>query len=136
MHASQCRRLRFRTGPPHIAHAIGVLGRASMVGVRHLRVAYGRGCEALRGVASSGDRSGPEMLRCLFPDLAASVRGDALLLNSDSRKVCVSPAAIDRSNSRQCGSVSAPVRAREAVLHCGGEGRCSIGLFGHRSCAG
>jgi hypothetical protein len=26
MQASQCRRLRLRTGSPHIAHAVGVLG--------------------------------------------------------------------------------------------------------------
>jgi hypothetical protein len=32
---------------------------ASTVGVCHARVAYGRNCEALRGVATRGDRSGP-----------------------------------------------------------------------------
>ncbi len=107
MHASQCRRLRLRTGSPHIAHAIGLAGRASMVRVRHFRVAYGRGCEALRGVASSGDRCGPGTLRRLFLVVAASVRGVAHHLASDSRNACARRAAIGRRHSRQCGSVSA-----------------------------
>jgi hypothetical protein len=85
------------TGSPHIAHAIGELGRASMVGVRHARVAYGRGCEALRGVASSGDRSGPEMLRRLFTLLAERARGAAPLLAIDSRNACARRAAIGKA---------------------------------------
>jgi hypothetical protein len=82
-------------------------GRVSTVGARHARVAYGRGCETLRGVASSGDRSGPGTVRRLFPDLAASVRGARFLLSSDSRKVCARRAAIGPRHSRQCGSLSA-----------------------------
>jgi hypothetical protein len=107
MHASQCRRLRLSTGSPHIAHAFGEFGRASTVGVRHARVTYGRDCEALRGVASSGERAGAETLRRLFPDLAARGRGAAPLLARASRKVCARRAAIGRRHSRQCGSVSA-----------------------------
>ena len=87
MHASQCLRLRLSTGSPHIAHTAGFAGRASTVGVRHARVAYGRGCEALRGVASSGDRADPGTLRRLFLLLAARMRGDTPLLTSDSRKI-------------------------------------------------
>jgi hypothetical protein len=107
MHASQWRRRRLSTGSPHSAHEIGLAGRASTVGVRHPRVAYGRGCEALRGVASSGDRSGPGTLRRLFSGLPASLRSVAPLLRSDSRNICARPAAIGRRHSRQCGSVSA-----------------------------
>jgi hypothetical protein len=40
-----------------------LVGRPSTVGVRQLRVAYGRGCEALRGVASSGDRGAGTVAR-------------------------------------------------------------------------
>jgi hypothetical protein len=70
MHASQWRRLRLSTGSPHSAHAVGLAGRASTVGARHERVAYGRGCEALRGVAHSGDGSIAEAIRrsCLLTD--------------------------------------------------------------------
>jgi hypothetical protein len=51
----------------HIAHAIGLAGRASTVGARHLRVAYGRGCEALRAAESAPDRE-----RCGAYDWAPS----------------------------------------------------------------
>jgi hypothetical protein len=56
----------------------------------------GRGCEALRRVASSGDRSGPGTLRRLFAALAIMVRGVAPLLTSNSRKTCARRAAIGR----------------------------------------
>ncbi|HVR45325.1 MAG TPA: hypothetical protein VMT95_01600 [Candidatus Binatia bacterium] len=62
MHASQCRRLRLSTGSPHSSHAV------------HASVAYGRGCEALRGLASSGDR----LARCgLAGGAAAGYYGGA-----------------------------------------------------------
>jgi hypothetical protein len=69
MHVSQCRRLRLSTGSPHNAHAAGFAGRVSTVGARHARVAYGRGCEVLRGVASSDDFAGPGAERRLFREL-------------------------------------------------------------------
>ena len=94
MQASQCRRLRLSTGSPHIAHAVGVRGRASTVGVRHVRVAYGRDCEALRGVASSCERFDAGSMRRRF------------LPTSASRNLCARLAAIGRKHSRQCGSVS------------------------------
>ena len=71
-----------------------------------LRVAYGRGCEALRGVASSGDRSG--RVRCgVAPAIIARGARPCALSTSDSRKACARRAAIGRRHSRQCGSVSA-----------------------------
>ena len=52
MHASQCRRRRLSTGPPHAAHG-DRRARAALRPRRtpRLAVAYGRGCEGLRGVA-------------------------------------------------------------------------------------
>jgi hypothetical protein len=100
IHASQWRRLRLSTGSPHIAHAIALAGRASTVGVRHTRVAYGRGREALRGVAHSGDGSDAEAIRrfrCSFTD---RLRGAAPLVTRDSRKLCARRAAIGRRHSR------------------------------------
>ncbi len=64
--------------------------------------------EALRGVASSGDAPFPAATP-LFPALAASVRGDAPLLTSDSRKFCARRAP-DRAQA------FAPVRQRECEL--------------------
>ena len=47
---------RAQTGAEYAAHLL-------QLGARHFRVAYGRGCEALRGVASSGDLCGPGFVR-------------------------------------------------------------------------
>ena len=53
IHASQWRRRGLTTASPHAAHGIGTRRNASGCGVPHVLLAYGRGCEALRGVSCS-----------------------------------------------------------------------------------
>ena len=106
MHASQWRRLRLRTGPPHIAHGAGFFARPSTCGGAHSFDAYGRACEVLRGVCESDETSGLGRAPRTTA-LADRLRGSTLPLASASRKVCVRSATTGRRHSRQCGRVSA-----------------------------